>query len=80
MDEVTQLVEAIRTYINKYPDPNLYLTKDDVWEMASHVLDHTSIPYLEDEEDRNNLVHSALQVVWNEIPGLETRGSWKEIF
>lgn len=77
MDDVTQLVEAIRTHVHKHPDPNLYSTKEDVWEMALEVLSHSSIP---DKEGKKYLVYYALEKLWDEIPGLETRGSWKEIF
>lgn len=77
MDEVTQLVEAIRTHVHRHPNPNLYLTEDDVWDMALGVLGHTGIPY---KEDPNDLVYSALLEVWDEIPGVEVRGTWEECF
>lgn len=77
MDDVTQLVEAIRTHVHKHPDPNLYLTEDDVWDMGLEVLAHSSIP---DKEGKKYLVYDALAEVWDEIPGVEVRGTWEECF
>ena len=76
-ENVTQLVDAINEHVANYPDPKLYLTEDDVWDMAIQVLAHTNIQYT---DEPNDLVLAALEIVWDSIPGVEIRGTWEECF
>ena len=77
MEKETQLAELIRKRVSEQNDPSLYLTEDDVYEMALDVLTHSSLPVM---DDPGPLIMDALKIVWDEIPGVEIRGTYAECF